>query len=84
MWCPEGKAEPMAGTSRCVLLKPAWGGVWVVYFGMQSSVRSPVLFRSSVLSLKVPALLLAAVAVVSDRRAAEEDGRQEQGLLPYS
>lgn len=51
---------------------------------MQSLVRSPVLLRPSVLSLRVPAPLLAAVAVVSDRCAAEEDSRQEQGLLPYS
>ena len=69
--------------SRCVLLKPACGRVWTVYFGMQNLVRSPVLFKSSVLSLRVPTLLLAVVAVVFDRHAVEEDSRREQGLLPY-
>lgn len=49
---------------------------------MQNLVWSLVLFRPSVLFLRVPTLLQAAVAVVPDRHAVEEDGRWEQGLLP--
>lgn len=51
---------------------------------MQNLVQSLVLFRPSVLSLRVPTLLQAAVAVVPDRHAVEEDDRWEQGLLPHS
>lgn len=42
-----------------------------------------MLFRPSVLSLRVPTLLQTGVAVVPDRHAEEEDGRWEQGLLPH-
>lgn len=73
--CPEGKAELAAGTTRCVLLKPSWGSVWMVYFGIQNLAQSSMLFKSSVLSLRVPTLLLAAGAVLSDRHAVEQDGR---------
>lgn len=52
----------------------------MAYFGMQNLVQSLVLFRPSVLSLRVPTLLQ---AVAPDRHAVEEDGRWEQGLLPH-
>lgn len=39
-----------------------------------------MLLRPSVLSLRVPTLLQASMAVVPDRHAVEEDGRWEQGL----
>lgn len=55
----------------------------MVYFEMQNLVWSLVLFRPSVLFLRVPTLLQAAVAVVPDRHAVEEDGRWKQGLLPH-
>lgn len=56
----------------------------MVYFGIQNLAQSPMLLRCSVLSLRVPTLLLAVGAVLSDRHAVEQDGRREQGLLPYS
>lgn len=87
MWCPEGKAELTAervigGVDVCFSNQPGAklgslnGLPW-----MQNLVWSPVLFKSRVLSLRVPTLLLAVAAVVSDRHAVKEDRRREQGLL---
>lgn len=51
-------------------------------FWMENLVWSPMLLKSSVLSLRVPTLLLAAVAGVSDGHAVKGDRKQVQALLP--